>query len=307
MQNLQASKTPLEAIEAVSYPGQEAHMKMYRSGYEKYFNEMPVLVSPFLEDRVKYAGFIAGNLGKVLRLAPWVSQDNFPGRFGFNRTILAIEDKVNGKEGAEFIVARWGDGRTSPIHGHAAGYLYENLIFGKLRVNTYRITETGAVRIVRTDIISEPGEFAAIFTKAGVDEHGRRTTLVHNFTSIGNSATLHFVPEHTRDGRDNRYELESFNVEAKDVFQVDPRVIDMQVGDVFAVSSSNVTDLEEHFIIITGPKVQKPWGLRHQDIAFYAPQLKELLYEADPTNGVKLLKLRPTAAKAFINFHNLSL
>jgi hypothetical protein len=113
-------------------------------------------------------------LARELSISPWVWEDQ-PEPHGFNRTIIAMEQpetECTGmpggeyvtKEGVELIVAKWGDHHSSPVHGHSDGYIHEHIIYGKMKVNTYRIIDAEAriVRPLRTDIVKQ-GTFASTF------------------------------------------------------------------------------------------------------------------------------------------------
>lgn len=317
---LKSSNNPLDDIERVSYAGQPIERKMYKQGYESFFENLPVLRDgdPLLSQKVSISKIIMQFMGKALQNDPWTKSLQ-PLEGGFNRTILGIESptvKEDGtlKEGSEVVLARWGNGHTSPVHGHAAGYLHEELLFGKMRVNTYRISDhqRRIARPLRTDIYDNPGTLASLYTPNTV---AVRNALVHNFTSIGYSGTLHYLPEHTRDGRDNRFSVQYFedeyNLCAEEFKQLKAQegLEQLHIGDVALVRSQNVPEYGDHWIIITGKPVLKEHGLRPQEFAIYAPgyTATKMLDSFDPIMGLTLLKLNEQAKQAFHQFHQITI
>lgn len=314
---LKASNNPLDDINAVAYEGQSIENRMYKSGYESHFEMLPTLADgdQYLDLKTAQTHAIMDDLATRLHVDKWTPTLK-PLDGGFNRTILAMEApamQVDGsfKEGAEIVLARWGDGFSSPVHGHADGYLYEQLIFGKMRVNTYRITDPikRIARPVETKIYTGFENIAAAYTP---QQQHKRSALVHNFTSIGYSASLHYVPEHTRDGRDNKFHVEYFDREhqfaPKQYFQqlnAQQGIEQLKIGDVALVRSQNVPDYGDHFIVITGKPVLKEHGLRPQEIATHAPFAKSILDRFEPIMGLTLLKLSDTVATEFRKFHSI--
>ncbi|HEY9664529.1 MAG TPA: hypothetical protein V6C65_39305, partial [Allocoleopsis sp.] len=317
MKTFKASTNPLQAINMVAYKGQDPKRRMYHFGYENHFNMMPILEEgdPFLKEKIEFSKGVMQNLANTIKADPWVYQTQL-GRRDFQRTILAIEepkmltDQRGYKEGAEFVLAHWGDGHSSPIHGHAAGYLHEEVLFGKMRVNTFRMIDHTTVRPVATKIVTN-GTFASMYSKE--PKNGpKRQVLIHNFTSIGASATLHYLPEHTRDGRDNKFEVQRFGdvykLTAEDVTRIDSKQgMYSQIGDVILVRSQNVPEYGDHYIVITGHPIMKEHGLRPQDEAIYAPDGSALLDQFEMLHGLTLLKLNKKAAAAFHEFHGITI
>lgn len=313
--HFQASTTPLEDIELVSYPGQSAANKQYREGYENYLNELPILnvEDPLLEEKLALTRGVMQAASKELAAAEWVQESN-PGARRFKRTILAIESPYIGTEdknlheGVELIVAHWGDGFSSPVHGHNPGLLHEELLVGKMRVNTFRLTDpkNGVVRPVETILFEGNTTIASQYTKPG-KYYFTRQGLIHNFTSIGFSASFHYVPEHTRDGRDNAFAVEHFDDFYKptkeDVVRITSKdAMYSRIGDVIMVRSTNVPEYGDHYIVITGHPVMKAHGLRPQDRAIHAPT-NTLLNQYEPETGLVLLKLNERAKNEFLKFH----
>lgn len=310
---IQASRNAVADIEKITRPGQSPELRSYRAGYEQYLNKMPILdpSDELLDVKVEFTRQIMKALANDLLRETWV-REKTP-QIGFKRTILAVEPPnvaYNGKEGTEILVAHWGIGHTSPVHGHADGYMHEEVLFGKLRVNTYQVIDPIARIVVplKTEIVG-PGTFASIYS---MPQQYSRMNLVHNFTAIEPTATLHYLPEHTRDGYDNKFGVLHFD----DFFDLAPEDVErltsrqgmyMQPGDVALVRSDNVPEYGDHYIVVTGPPVKKEHGMRIQDVAIHVPFSKLLnsrIYV--PNMGLTLLRLKPRAREIFLDFHNIN-
>lgn len=318
MNTLVASTHARADIETISYEGQDPNRRMYREGYERYFNEMPIITNDELlpwHKTVMSRG-VMQSLANKLKPASWLYV-NTPGPNEFFRTIVGMESPTmqgdERKEGTEIVVAQWGDGFSSPVHGHATGYMHEEVIFGKIRVNTFRMTSptSNIVRPISSEIVKE-GTFVSKYVPHNSENHFRRQTLIHNFTSIGYSATLHFLPEHTRDGRDNGFVVEHFKdsrlMDDENLTQLSAQegINQLRTGDVALVRSSNVSEYGDHFIVITGSPVIKEHGLRPLDVAIATPCLSGVLNKYQPIQGLTLLKLNDTLRDAFLAFHNIT-
>lgn len=319
MKTFQPAKDPKAAIEMVTYIGQDPRKRQFMPGYQHWLAMMPILQQgdQNLQIKIEMSKTVMQSLASDLKSTPWVMEKKL-GANDFERTIIAIEEhetaclgfpnsKYVTREGVEFVVAHWGDGFTSPVHGHSPGYLHEEILYGKMRVNTYRMVDENTVRPVNT-VIAESGTFASTFSP--VPERGpKRQALVHNFTSIGPAATLHYVPEHTRDGRDNTFAVEYF----EDQYDVRSNVTRItardgmfsQIGDVILVRSTNVPEYGDHWIVITGPVQAKAHGNRPQDEAIFAPHSSWILDDYQMKQGLILLKLNDQAKKAFHEFHGI--
>lgn len=319
---LTASNTPISDIAIVTYDGQDPKKRQYRFGWELFFNQLPILsdYDPFLDVKINTSQNIMKKLAERLVETVWIKNAAAPAN-EFERTIIAIEPpevtpdstgkKMMVKEGKEIIVAHWGDGFSSPVHGHADGFLHEELLNGKMRVNTYRIISAGnhTVRLIRTDIFSGATTIASSYASSLNNPTGDRTALVHNFTSVGASNSLHYVPEHTRDGRDNKYTVEYFaGLEREDVKQIDSKAgLYLRKGEVVLVRSTNVPEYGDHFIVITGHPVVKEHGLRPQDVALEAPNMGEFLDSFELKGGLTLLQLNPAKRDQFLRFHGIEI
>ena len=308
---MKASTHPLQDIEKIAYEGQDPKRKLYRAGYESYFERMPTLneEDPKLQEKVKKSNLNMERLGLKLIGENWVNFEDMPGPMEFIRTIIGLEAPIamedgTFQEGAEFVVAKWGDGHTSPVHGHSAGYIHESILMGRMRVNSYRLTDPSnrIVRPVETTIASR-GTFASLWAERG--KFFKREALIHNFTSIGTSVSLHYLPEHTRDGRDNGFNVEYYDdTHIPQVKQISSREgLYLPNGEVVLVRSLNVPEYGDHYIVITGRPIVKDHGLRPQEIAIGAK--KTILDQYPMLNGTTLLQLLPESRDEFLKFHNL--
>lgn len=310
---LRASRTPLTDLAKLAYAGQPENRRLYREGYESFMDELPVLESsdPDLRQLTKHTNWVMKQLAKTIKKQGWVENTTVPAAGGFNRTIIALAEPgcADGRivEKSELVVAQWGDGHTSPVHGHANGYLFEEVLRGRIKVNSYRVVDlhNRIVRPVHTRIVGE-GNLVAEYRNT----EGERTALVHNFESIGYTATLHYLPEHTRDGRDNKFTVEHFSgLTRADVKRISAQEgMHLQNGEVVLVRSQNVPEYGDHFIVVTGHPVMKEHGLRVQDEAVLAsPADTALLNNHEFVTGLILLKLNPDAQARFHEFHGITM
>lgn len=314
MEHLTASSNAVSDIEKISYPGQPQSRRNYKSGYEDYFNQMPIIYPEdlFLHEKMLLSRSIMQRLGSVLSRSSWIAEHPMS-KGEFERTIIAMEPPSVGREGglvegAEFVIAKWGHGFTSPIHGHAVGYMHEEILLGEIMVNSYRLTEDDTVRLVRSDIAGR-GTVVSQYAPPSPDHKFKRQTLIHNFRSIGYSASLHYLPEHTRDGRDNRFDVEYFDdaypLTSDQVTRLTAQqAMYLRPGEVVLVRSDNVPEFGDHYIIITGPVVKKKHGIRPQEIAIEAPG-NNLLDLHEKERGLILLHLNEDAKEAFHVFHDI--
>lgn len=250
----QASSNPLGAIFAVANPDQPKHMHKYKQGYEKFFNELPILdpEDPLVTHKAKYSGDVLHQLALELSGDAWITEPVAPGEF--ERTILAIADKYIAynklHDGAEVIVAEWGKGYRSPVHGHAKGLLYEELIRGKFLVNTYRITnlEKRIVRIVNTQIYEGNTRVLNLYTPPDGEED--QSVYVHSFIALEDSKSLHFIPQHSLDGTTNAFTVEEFPIASFHVNRI-PRS-SISKGDVILSRCAAGKEYEDHYFHVTG-------------------------------------------------------
>ncbi|HMT01844.1 MAG TPA: hypothetical protein PKD00_00800 [Burkholderiales bacterium] len=306
MEKLILSSAPENKLAAIAYEGQPKENYQYLEGFEDLVSEIP---NPkFIEDGLE-GGFntIKEIMLEVVERAknttlPKVEKNKF------ERTVIGVEEAEG--EGQEVVLAHWGKHFFSPVHGHSEGLLYEYLIEGKLLINEYFISnlEQKIVRPHRS-YIQFPGEIVTTYTPYGTHQMYKRESFIHNFIALEPSVSLHYVPEHTRDGRDNGFAVEHFEIDENELTHINTQqALYSQVGDVILVRSNNVPEYGDHYIHIVGPPVLKPHGLRPQDVSILAgSQASSILDKFKPTNGVILLKLSEQETIKFKNFHKIGL
>lgn len=318
---LKATVTPVEDINKVSYPGQPEHLKMYKPGFENHFNELPAFNNVEndeveLDFKLNITRRVMTNLANELKNDSLSTQ--FPQEGGFERTIIALESPKKQPDcsyqaGKQLIVAHWGKRFKSPVHGHSPGYLHEEMLQGKIRLNTFRTIDKDMKVVIpyKTEIIT-PGVFISDFVQEKFEEKGERNVLVHSFNVVEPSTSLHYLPEYNRDGRDNTFTVRHFSDEnpitVNDVTQITSQDgMYLQPGEIVLVRSTNVPEYADHFIVILGPPVQKEHGLRVQDWAIMASEQDTQLLDSVPMKmGLTLLKLTPEMRDKFLSFHDIT-
>jgi len=79
----------------------------------------------------------------------------------------------------------------------------------------------------------------------------------------------------------------------------------LPIGEVIMVRSANVTEMGDHFAVISGPIENKEHGVRPQTISIaMSPNGINMLDLFEPKNGVIILKLSSKMRDAFHNFHD---
>jgi hypothetical protein len=311
---LEPSLTPIEDLETIAYPNQPINKRMYHTGYEKYMELMPQLKADdeLLTLKVDLTHSVMAALAEDLKQSYWI-KDVHPALQDMNRVVLAMEKPTIAdlgypvgttveKTGTELVVGLWGNGFYTPIHGHSAGYLHEQLLFGKLRVNTYRLMPNGKVRFIQTEIATEG------YSKWQYSIEDYRTNLIHNFTVLEPAASLHYFSEHTRDGRNNTFDLDLFHGPTNEqVERLTPYEVNyLNIGDVVLVRSANVPDYGDHYVVVTGKPVLKPHGLRPQTVAITAPNMDTFLTNYEGQDYVAL-KLADSVREEFLRFHGIKI
>lgn len=322
MKKLIASSTPESDLELVSYEGQPADNRLYHSGYEPFFEAIIDLDEMVDRELQEIERAFNKNVTVMDTISHYVNteiSDFMPPLDGeFKRTIIGMESPTLDslgqviKEGREVVVARWGKGFKSPVHGHSEGMLYENLVRGKMLINLYRIVdlENKIVRPVET-ILQEPDLIVKNYTPIGTHKMYKRESYVHNFEAVEPSVSVHYVPEHTRDGRDNQFKVEHFELDYNNTDQINTEQgLYSAIGDVILVRSENVPQYKDHYIVITGRPVMKEHGMRPQDRVVMASERDtEQLNSGNwkPKNGVILLKLNKEEKRKFHEFHGIKM
>ena len=214
MQFMEPSQRPEELLDMFKTPEQPARSRMYRPGFDHLMRLLPKIdaTQPNPEQEVELTRRVMEAIAQeVLFRIDTLDLPEIPDR-EFGRVILAIEEPTNVEgelvPGTEVVLALWGKGFQSPVHGHAPGYIHEALLKGGFDVHLY--TQVGDLeqRLVvpdKTIVQSTPGTFYSMF----VQDHRQllRSALIHNFTAREPSISLHYLPEHVRDGRNNRFSV----------------------------------------------------------------------------------------------------
>lgn len=297
MQFREASKNPENAINLVSLPHQGPMRKMYRPGFNHYMNLIPKVDPKRPENEVQEELDVIRNVMRVISqdVKDRLSDLKIPKipDGGFGRIILSIEDPiiVNDviKPGAEIVLALWGKGFASPVHGHGAGYIHEDLISGSFDVHLFKMisAEKRQAYYQHTFTQDTPGVFYSDY-KQDVGQIPR-SELIHNFYTNEFSMSLHFLPEHVRDGNANTFEVVNFSNQIKypsdiNLLKFKPGfegewekttkeeiLNNYQIGDVYLIRSEGVSFLGDHYVIITGGLVEKRHGIRPQDVSILIP------------------------------------
>lgn len=83
--------------------------------------------------------------------------------------------------------------------------------------------------------------------------------------------------------------------------------ISLPIGSVVLVRSRNVPDLGDHYAVISGGLIEKPYGLRPETLVISAPNMSAFLSMYKSINGVKLLLLNEKARECFYNRYYLKI
>lgn len=101
--------------------------------------------------------------------------------------------------------------------------------------------------------------------------------------------------------------MHEFTIRQEDVKQINTQDAQyLQKGDVVLVRSENVPELGDHYIIVIGPPIQKPHGIRPETITMKVEGSHHyLLDEYNPYNGVVALKLKAEVKNRYLIHHNI--
>lgn len=83
--------------------------------------------------------------------------------------------------------------------------------------------------------------------------------------------------------------------------------LQLENGTVLLVRSSNVPDLGDHYIVVTGEPIMKEHGLRPQTLTIGAPGTETILNQFKQEDGVTVLLLKKYAQAKFLLHHNIRL
>ncbi|MCO6429501.1 MAG: hypothetical protein J5J00_01480 [Deltaproteobacteria bacterium] len=334
---LQPAADPRATLEKLAMPHQPPIKRMFRDGFMDLMEKMPRIDASQADQtlQVELTRKVLEEMReRVLSKFDELNIPNIPnGEFG--RIILAVEEPKqlpNGElvPGTEIVLALWGKGFSSPVHGHAPGYIHEDLIKGAFDVHLYKPSgEQGSREAVYQRTIAQrtPG----IFYSEYIQDIGQemRSALVHNFMAVEQTVSMHYLPEHVRDSSKNGFKVVNtpdsgkppsyihtlpyrpgFNIGDDDVRRVSGEEVlkTHQVGDVYLARSQNVAYLGDHYVVITGGLIQKPHGVRPQDVVLQVPRGVATPLDAfenilkDP---VVLMKLSDKARHSFYEHHEI--
>lgn len=257
---LTTAEDPLAAIEAAAYKGQPEKNKKYRPGFETYLDHMPGLCpcGTVNDLKVTYSIGVMDQLAARIMGEDWVTNQLADNEF--ERTILAIAPQYERKgklhSGQEIIVAEWGKGYTSPIHGHNGGLLYERILNGTMVITTYRIVdkENRIVRIQESKLYNadNPVILEKYFIPLQVED---QSIHVHSLRAATPAKSLHFIAEHSADGMGNAFTLEEFVAYGMDDF-MPVKMSQVKKGDVLLIRSNTSPEFADHFAYVTGDKLE---------------------------------------------------
>ncbi len=227
MKTMKHASEPEQLLEKLAFENQPPSHRVWQPGFEHYLEKMPVIdASASPESQEEAVALTRELMDQIsLEVADRVNELNIPevkaGEFG--RVILGIEEPKGmntetGKPipGTEFVLAVWGEGFTSPVHGHAPGYIHEQLVRGGFDVFLYKEVEGGTeddrLVIPHTTLkVDTPQIFYSEFVQADISKRARYA-LVHNFTATAKeenadhpTLSTHYLPEHVLNGNGNRW------------------------------------------------------------------------------------------------------
>lgn len=328
------SKSPEEDIKLLAYPQQPPDRRMYRYGYERYLEEMPEISDDdmFLSEKNKYAGLIMDKLQQRLSKEDWYHQYEVDGEF--KRTILALVPPVkhsmfgDGFKGQEqdstyvyksmpqIMLGHVGKGMATPVHGHQAGFMYETMVTGKIKLDRYRLVDEQnlIVRLEETEIHAQPGVYSKTYSRR--EEGFERKYNLHKITALEHSELLLYFPEYSRDSINSTFTPEYFD----DVYNLSGHVdrletrqaMNLERGTVLLIRSKIASDYGDHYLIADGGTRVMYVGNRPNAIAIISAYNNTILnsYSAGLESGyedVVILKLDNEMRNNFINFHNIQL
>jgi len=314
---LKASDTAIIDLHELAIQNDNPKISHYRQGYEKFFNNTPLINSPAQQlddlDRVNY---VMGGLSWQLAQERWVGH-NTPIKNQFLRTVLAMEkpacNSMTLRSGYELQVINWKDGAITPIHGHPYGYMNVRLVFGKVKQATYRLVDA-TKRLVRPIALELLCNTNDILSDGYSDYKGVTDgAFIHELTFLEPSATLHLVPEHPSDAANNIFIKEEFgfkhvNFQLEDFVAISLNAtLKLMPGDVILVRSNTTKDLGDHFYVITDAPRQKKAGLRPVGTAIQASEdFSKLLDTVEPQgDNIRIMRLMPRVRDWFLEWHGI--
>lgn len=303
------SHDPVGDLNALAYEGQPEKMRQYKHGYEDLFEFMPVLDKALLEttapevidDFVKVVRQRMSYAGSKLARQGWI-HENMPA--DFERWYVAVEavtHKNNMKGGVEIVVAKWAKGISTPIHGHSAGFMHEQVLSGSMRVDIFRIIRPGVARLVRSHIVRAGEVITSVVMKAIPGHEDEKIYWVHRLTALEDTVTMNYLTEHPVDGRGNTFIAQGFD----EVYKMKPT----DVSPLPAGTKVSKEDVNPGDVILTRTPFGDCYSVTTQTKSFRAfhTEPNSLLDGLDTVDGFSNLKLSDTAAGWFRTFHGITL
>lgn len=168
--------------------------RLYQTGYEAYFNFMPVLKpGPSFKKDLFYSKNLLDAVRQLVAQSKWI-EENFPQEDQRDRITIAIEHISDYDwAGAQIVIGRWGAKYKSAIHGHGAGLTYEAVISGKLINRSFRLVSYNKVELIDEKVLG-PGDVivADYSTAPGLNN------FIHELVMIEPSTTIHYLAEYKR-------------------------------------------------------------------------------------------------------------
>lgn len=306
---LKPSKHPISILDSVAHKGQLPSRRMYREGYEQFMALLPRLdpADDMFFYNMDVSKLAMRQLHHELLISQWVFKEDVPKEGDMNRTILAIDEDSH----SELVLTKWGNGFKASAHGHAAGFMYEQVLSGMFKHTTYRVvdTEKMIVRPVETKVFAAGDVMSQeYFMPHESLSHG---AIVHSVESVGFSTCVHYINQHPTDGTQNvftpMYFDDVWEYENQDLIRISSKeAMYLRKGSVILVRSQNIPEYGDHYMIVTGAPIMKNHGLRPQEFSIEAPTNK-VLSKYEPVHGLILLELQEEAREAFHQFHGISM
>jgi hypothetical protein len=288
--------------------------RIYVPGYESFFERLPIIegaADPQLVEKLKIRQQVVHELAVKLRADKEFVNAHLVKR-GYKQFILALEQPLlqannNYKEGAKLQMISWAPTSMSAIHSHSPTYFTEDVIVGKFRVIEYQMYDefvNGLVRATNVKVadINNPAPLH------DVEQNSQeQLKLVHEVLPLTQALTLHFAEKRNNGHLDffPQFFEEERNLWKNDVIKISTKeAMYLQPGDVTIVRSKNVSELGDHYIVVTGPPILKAHGIRPQNISI-PMNSPGLLDYFDDNDKIVMLKLRPEKAMEFLEYHKL--
>jgi hypothetical protein len=324
---MRPSKNPQKVIQELAYKGQPENRKMYRSGYEQYYQALvDVDESDMLfQQEVQTNIAIMKALGARLANEDWYDKYTKPKEFA--RTILGIGEPQRegfyGEEGnyvtqsaPQIMLGHMGAGLKTPVHGHGKGFMYEQVVKGNVKIDRFHLVDPSkdVVRLSGTNLYKSGDVFGAAFNKLDERNFFERQYNIHQITALQPSQVLVHFPEYARDSINSQFTPEYFETKYMlnhvDIDKILPRIemLQLRPGDVLLIQSDAI-NIGPHFFLITKGFHINEFGLRPNGLIYSAPQLRAQMLidfykeKDDPTT---LLKLHKGTAEAFRIFHGIN-